>query len=78
MIYIKEHIPIELSCDNELECNGLNVTLSPQMSFTIIGMYRPPSTKSVFFDQFNNMLREWDFGKEIILMGDFNMSRRLH
>ena len=36
-------------------------------------MYRPPSTKSVFFDQFNNMLRECDFGKEVILMGDFNI-----
>ena len=39
MIYIKEHIrckQIEWSCDNELECIGLNVTLSSQMSFTLI------------------------------------------
>ena len=44
------------------------------MAFTLIGMYRPPSTKSVFFDQFNSMLRECDFGKEVILMGDFNIN----
>lgn len=79
MIYIKEHIrckQIEWSCDNELECIGLNVTLSPQMSFTLIGMYRPPSTKSVFFYQFNNMLRECHFRTSFILkkMGDFDIN----
>ena len=68
MIYIKEHIrcqQIGWSCDNELECIGLNVTLSLKMYFSLIEMSRPPSTKSVFFDQFNNMLRECDFGKEV-------------
>lgn len=60
--------------DNGLECTGLSITLSPQMSFTLVGLYRPPTVKNHFFEQLNSSLKEYNFNKEVILMGDFNMN----
>lgn len=65
---------IQWRCDNELECIGLNIILSPQMSFTLVGLYRPPSSKISFLDQLSSILKECNFDKEVILMGDFNIN----
>lgn len=76
MFYVKDSIhctQIHFS-DNELECIGLNITLSPQMSFTLLGLYRPSDSKAIFFDQLNTILRECNFDKEVLLMGDFNIN----
>lgn len=77
MFYVKNHLhctQLSWSLENELECIGLKITLSPQMSFTIIGMYRPPNTKNTFYDQLHTILTECDLDKETILMGDFNIN----
>ncbi len=76
MFYVKDNIScsqIQWCCDNELECIGLNITLSPQTSFTV-GLYRSPSSKITFFDQLSSILKECNFEKEVILMGDFNIN----
>lgn len=44
------------------------------MSYTILGIYRPPSTKNAFFEQLKALLRECDFDSEIIILGDFNIN----
>lgn len=76
MIYAKDNIHCdEIRWSNhELECIGLNVTLSPQMSFILIVIYRPPSSNVDFYEKFNNMLKECNFKKEVIIMGDFNIN----
>ena len=67
LFYVKDHIhctQIDWVSENDLECIGLKVTLSPQMSFTLIGLYRPPKTKVVFFDQLKAILNECDLKVE--------------
>ncbi len=59
---------IQWSC-NELECIGLNI-----MSFSLLVLYRSPSSKSIFYEHFKNMLKECNFNKELIIMGDFNIN----
>lgn len=50
LIYIKD----DLQCtqmdmqENSLECVGVKMTLSSQMSFFVINLYRPPNTKDFF------------------------------
>lgn len=69
MVYVKDCIQcneiIWSKC--ELECIGLNLTLSPQMSFILIVIYRPPSSNNDFYEKFQNMLRECNFKKEVII-----------
>ncbi len=77
MLYIKDRISceeVQCSVETELEYISLNVSLSPQMSFTLIGVYRPPSAKAVFLDKLKTVFRECNFGKEIIILGDFNIN----
>ena len=77
MFYIKEHLncsQIEWSSEIKLECIGLKLSLSSQMSHTLICVFRPPSSKCEFYDQLNSMLKESDFDKEVVLMGDFNVN----
>ena len=77
MFYVKDNIScsqIQWRCVNELECIGLNIILSPQMSFTLVGLYRPPSSKVTLFDQLSSILKECNLDKEVILMGDFNIN----
>lgn len=38
---------IEWSQDIDMECIGLNMSVSPQMSFIVICLYRPPSSNSL-------------------------------
>lgn len=77
LIYMKDSIKcsrIEWSDDVKIECIGLNVSLSPQMSFILIGLYRPPSSNSLFYEQLRSILKSCDSKKELILMGDFNIN----
>ena len=60
--------------DDQLECIGLDITLSPKMSFTVLGLYRPPDSKAIFFNQLNTILKECNLDKEVHLMGDFNLN----
>ncbi len=57
-----------------LECLGLKVTLSPQMVFTIVVLYRSPHAKNEFYEQLWSLLKECDLGKELLSMGDFNIN----
>lgn len=77
MIYVKDRIQcneIHWSNCEELECIGLNIILSPQMSFTLIVIYRPPSSSISFYEKFEKLLKECNFNKEVIIMGDFNIN----
>lgn len=77
MFYIREHLKckqVEWSSPNNLEGIGLNMSNSPQMSITLIGIYRLPSTSSVFDEELEAILKELNWKKEIILLGDFNVN----
>lgn len=61
MIYIKEGIQckqIDIP-ENTLECVGVNITLSPEMSFIVIALYRPPPSKDIFFDLLSDVLKQY-------------------
>ena len=51
----------------------MKITLSPQMSFTVFAVYRPPAASNDFFDYLNVILKQHD-KMETILMGDFNLN----
>lgn len=77
LFFVKDSIKckqIEWSRDYDLECIGLQLILSVQMSFTVIGIYRPPGAKSVFFEELNTLVKECNSKKEIMLLGDFNIN----
>lgn len=75
LIYVKD----SLQCEQidipktTLECVAVKITLSPEMSFFVITIYRPPKTKDVFYDQLSEVLKKFSC-KELILMGDFNLN----
>lgn len=76
MVYIRnsfrcEEIALE---NNDLECIGLKIILSPQMYFSLIVIYRPPDEKVDFYEKFRSMLSSCNFDKEVIIMGDFNVN----
>lgn len=56
------------------ECVGLKISLSPQMSITLIGMYRPPSASNAFYVELQALLKECDTRNEVILIGDLNIN----
>ena len=75
MIYVKEGIQcnkMDLPCE-DLECVGISIILSPEMSYNVIVLYRPPNAKDVFFNNLSGVLKKCD-GKEVVLMGDFNLN----
>lgn len=58
MIYIKEGIQckqIDIP-ENTLECVGVNITLSPEMSFVVVVLYQPPTSKVIFFYLLSDVL----------------------
>ncbi len=61
------------SVGDVLECVGIKIRLSPEMSFAVLVLYRPPTSNIVFFDHLTNILKKCD-AKEILLMGDFNIN----
>lgn len=44
------------------------------MSFILIVIYHPPSSNNDFYEKFQNILKECNFKKEVIIMGDFNVN----
>ena len=78
LIYVRDSIKcnvIEWSHKElNFDCIGLNIMLSPEMSFTVICLYRPPKTNSLFYDQLQTILKECDNKKEIIILGDVNLN----
>ena len=75
MIYIKDHINCHQICwpfDHDLECIGLNIVLSSEMSFVPIVVYHPPSSNNDFYITFKNLLKACDFKTELMLHGDLN------
>ena len=56
------------------ECVAVEISLSHEMSFTIICMYRSPSAKVDFYDHLKTVLNLCNSNKEIILLGDFNVN----
>nr|XP_055025620.1 uncharacterized protein LOC129415608 [Misgurnus anguillicaudatus] len=76
MIYIKNSILYEEInlADCDLECIGLKIILSPQMSFSLIVLYRPPNSNIDFYEKLQSMLSNCNFDKEVMIMGDFNVN----
>ncbi len=75
VIYIKEHFRCSnLDLSMNLECVGLNVTLSPNMNFNIVVLYNPPSHGKDFCNELNSLLSACDKCYECILLGDFNIN----
>lgn len=75
LIYVKDTMQseqINIPASN-LECVGVKITLSPQMSFTVFAVYRPPAATNDFFDYISDVLKQYA-GSEVILMGDFNLN----
>jgi len=60
--------------DIQLECVGVDVSLSSSMSFTIICVYRKPSAKLDFYEKFEKLLKYCTLNKETIIIGDFNVN----
>ncbi len=44
------------------------------MSFVLIVIYRPPSSNISFYENLKQLLKQCDFNKEVIIMGDFNIN----
>lgn len=60
MVYMKDNIQcsrIDLFNVN-LECIGLNITLSSQMSFVLVLSNRPLSSNNSLYDEFKSLLKE--------------------
>lgn len=77
LLYVKDAIkctqiivPDEIS----IEFIGVNMSLSVEMSFTVICLYRPPSAKVDFYTELKTLLTHCDINKEVILLGDFNVN----
>lgn len=76
MFYVKEHLKckeITWPAAINLECLGLNFILSPQRSIILIRLYRPPSAPSTFYEEMQAVLKDCNWKKEVILLGDFNV-----
>lgn len=77
LLYIKSTLKckqLELPEDIQLECVGVNISLSTAMSFTLICIYRKPTAKLDFYDKLKCLLNHCDLHKEIIIVGDFNIN----
>lgn len=44
----------------------------PNASFTVVGIYRPPSSSVMFNEHLRNLLKELERNKELIMAGDPN------
>lgn len=58
----------------EMESNAGIIISSPRMSFTFVGICRPPSSNGMFNEHLRNALKELDRNKELILVGDLNIN----
>lgn len=77
LLYVKSHLKchqLELPTEIQLECIGVNITLSASMSFIVICIYRKPTSKVDFYDQLKMLCNFCDHKTEFILVGDFNIN----
>lgn len=77
MIYAKDTFncnEIHVTDENDLEFIGLNVTLSPQMSYILVVIYRPPSSNADFYEKLDILLKQLNPAKELIILGDLNVN----
>ena len=56
-----------------VECVGVKITLSPQMSFIILAVYRPPNSTNHFYSDLVDILKPFE-SKEVLMMGDLNLN----
>lgn len=59
--------------DLTIECVGVTIKLSPQMSFIVLCVYRPPNATSDFDTDLTKIFKTYE-RKEILLMGDLNLN----
>lgn len=64
----------EFNSSVDIEYIAVTIVLSTCMTFTAVGIYRPPSSNSIFYDHLRNLLKGIDRNKELILVGDFNIN----
>ena len=77
LLYIKNSITAtEIELNTPLECVGVEVRLSPEMSFNVINLYRPPDAGQEFFQLFEELIKSVA-QKETIVIGDFNVDWNL-
>ena len=77
LLYVKNHLKCrELVWPDgiELECVGIEISLSKEMSFNLICLYRHPTSKVIFYEQLYRLLKSCDTNKETIIFGDFNVN----
>uniref|UniRef100_A0A672J846 Reverse transcriptase domain-containing protein n=1 Tax=Salarias fasciatus TaxID=181472 RepID=A0A672J846_SALFA len=80
LFYVRENleckqIHVQVKLEVEIECIAITINLSPQMSFILVGIYRPPSSDVNFYISFKEILRALNtLGKEVIVLGDFNIN----
>lgn len=76
LMYVKSTLKckmIEWPSEIALECVGVQISVSPMMSFVVVCIYRKPTAKIDFYEQCK-LLNHCDRTKEIILIGDFNIN----
>ncbi len=44
----------------DVEYIAVTIVLSPCMTFTVVGIYRPPSSKSMFYGHLRNLFKGFD------------------
>lgn len=77
LLYVKSSLKcrqIKWPKNIQLECIGVEIALSPAMTFTVICIYRKPTTKPDFYDKFKSLLNNCNSNNEIFIVGDFNIN----
>jgi len=67
-------VEVHLNSAQDLECIIVTIVLSPQMSFTVVGLYRPPNSTKTFYNKLKSVLKEIGSKTELIVLGDFNIN----
>ncbi|XP_049426565.1 uncharacterized protein LOC125885132 [Epinephelus fuscoguttatus] len=77
LLYVKNTLTcreIVWSTAFNFDCVGVEITLSKEMSFSLICIYRQPTAKVDFYDQLKLLLNSCDSNREKIIVGDFNIN----
>ncbi len=77
IMYVKDCIKckeIGFNASVDIEYIAVTIVLSPCMTFTVVGIYRPPSSKSMFYGHLRNLFKGFDRNIELILVGYFNIN----
>ena len=76
LLYVKSSIKCRQlllpNVDVSIEWVGVIITLSSEMSFTVICIYRSPKSKVDFYDHLKVLLKDCNTTNELIVLGDFN------